>query len=214
MNDFVAFGDDARTRIDPSEIRANGRVPTNASIFFTIFQTFMSGPNDSPHFGQYPPDFFDLIIIDECHRGGANDESTWRAILEYFSPAVQIGLTATPKRDQNVDTYDYFGEPVYIYSLKDGIADGFLTPFKVRRIWTTLDEYRYVPDDEVLAAFIRRCELSLEEEQYRVRDVSIGYVVSGDMDWATTVHTKIVGNMRDAALAEQGRREVERGAVH
>ena len=79
-----------------------------------------------------------------------------------------------------------------------------------QRLRTTLREL----PDEVLAAFIRRCELSLEEEQYRVRDVSIGYVVSGDMDWATTVHTKIVGNMRDAALAEQGRREVERGAVH
>ena len=85
------------------------------------------------NFGQYPKDYFDFIIIDECHRGGANDEGNWRGILEYFSPAVQLGLTATPKRKDNVDTYKYFGEPIYIYSLKEGINDGFLTPFKVQR---------------------------------------------------------------------------------
>ena len=101
----------------------------------------------SPYFGEYPPDFFDFIVIDECHRGGANDESNWRGILDYFAPAVQLGLTATPKRKENVDTYNYFGEPVYIYSLKDGINDGFLTPFKVKQIATTLDEYVYTPDD-------------------------------------------------------------------
>ena len=106
--------------------------------------------NPAPYFGAYPADYFDFIIIDECHRGGAKDESNWRAILEYFSPAVQLGLTATPKRKDNVDTYKYFGEPVYIYSLKEGINDGFLTPFKVKRIQTTLDDYIYTPDDEVL----------------------------------------------------------------
>ncbi|HRJ74679.1 MAG TPA: DEAD/DEAH box helicase family protein, partial [Anaerolineales bacterium] len=131
---YSAFPEDALVRIRPNEIRKQGKVPTNGSIFFTIFQTFMSGPNDTPYFGEYPKDYFDFIIIDECHRGGANDESNWRAILEYFSPAVQLGLTATPKRKDNVDTYKYFGEPVYIYSLKDGINDGFLTPFKVRRL--------------------------------------------------------------------------------
>lgn len=93
-------------RIDPADIRKKGRVPKNASLFFTIFQTFMSGQSKdgepSPYFGKYPPDFFDFIIIDECHRGGANDESNWRGILEYFSPAVQLGLTATPKRQDNV----------------------------------------------------------------------------------------------------------------
>ncbi len=101
------------------------------------------------YFGEYPKDFFDLIIIDECHRGGANDESSWREILEYFSPAVQIGLTATPKRDVNGDTYNYFGEPVYIYSLKEGINDGFLTPFKVKEISTTIDDYTYTGDDDI-----------------------------------------------------------------
>lgn len=148
-NAFSAFPDDALVRIDPADIRKKGRVPKNGSIFFTIFQTFMSGPGGAPHFGEYPPDFFDFIVIDECHRGGANDEGSWRAILDYFAPAVQLGLTATPKRTINADTYAYFGEPVYVYSLKEGINDGFLTPFKVKQIATTLDEYVYTPDDLV-----------------------------------------------------------------
>src|SRR5659263_12852 len=150
FNEFSAFPEDALVRIKPDEIRKKGSVPTNGSIFFTIFQTFMSGPNDTPYFGDYPKDFFDLIIIDECHRGGANDEGNWRAIMEYFSPAVQLGLTATAKREENADTYKYFGEPLYVYSLKEGINDGFLTPFKVRRIKTTIDDYVYVSDDEII----------------------------------------------------------------
>ena len=149
-NAFSAFPEDALVRIAPDEIRKKGKVPKNGSIFFTIFQTFMSGYNDTTYFGEYPPDFFDCIIIDECHRGGANDESNWRSIMEYFAPAVQLGLTATPKRKDNVDTYAYFGEPVYIYSLKDGINDGYLTPFRVKQIFTTLDEYVYTPDDKVI----------------------------------------------------------------
>ena len=115
FNAFSAFEDDARVRIRPSEIKKKGNVPKNGNMFFTIFQSFMSGPDDSPYFGEYPQDYFDFIIIDECHRGGANDESSWRDIMEHFSPAVQLGLTATPKRDVNADTYDYFGEPVYEY---------------------------------------------------------------------------------------------------
>src|SRR3990167_6931903 len=142
-NAFSAFPEDALVRIAPDEIKKKGKVPKNGSIFFTIFQTFMSGQGDTPYFGEYPPDFFDFIIIDECHRGGANDESNWRGILEYFSPAVQLGLTATPRREDNRDTYEYFGEPVYTYSLKEGVNDGFLTPFKVNRIKTTLDDYIY-----------------------------------------------------------------------
>lgn len=153
-NSFSAFDEDALARIEPSEIKKKGRVPKNASLFFTIFQTFMSGPDDTPFFGEYPEDFFDFIIIDECHRGGAKDESSWRDILEYFSPAVQLGLTATPKRKNNVDTYSYFGRPVYEYSLKEGINDGFLTPFRVRQIATTMDEYVYMPGDTILSGEI------------------------------------------------------------
>jgi type I restriction enzyme, R subunit len=149
-NAFSPFPDDALVRIEPDEIKRQGRVPKNGSVFFTIFQIFMSGPGETPYFGEYPPDFFDFIIIDECHRGGANDEGSWRSILEYFSPAVQLGLTATPKRTINADTYAYFGEPVYTYSLKDGINDGFLTPFRVRQFATTLDDYVYTADDRVL----------------------------------------------------------------
>ncbi len=153
-NAFSAFPEDALVRIAPDDIRKKGKVPKNGSIFFTIFQTFMSGPpkdgEPSPYFGEYPPDFFDFIVIDECHRGGANDESNWRDIMNYFSPAVQLGLTATPKRNDNIDTYRYFGEPVYIYSLKEGINDGFLTPFKVKQISTTLDEYVYTSDDRLI----------------------------------------------------------------
>jgi type I restriction enzyme R subunit len=291
FNSFSAFPEDALVRIKPSEIRKKGRVPTNGSIFFTIFQTFMSGGSTSsptandqdiefdeikvhenayghmyilqcadgsfytgstkelalrieqhkngegadftainlpvklvyyetfdrideafkrekqiqgwsrskkialikgdieklkqlsksrsvpepeksvpelvegtPYFGEYPKDYFDFIIIDECHRGGANDESNWRGILEYFSPAVQLGLTATPKRDDNVDTYKYFGEPVYVYSLKEGINDGFLTPFKVKRIKTTLDDYRYTSDDTIVEGEIEEGKLYEEKD--------------------------------------------------
>jgi len=148
--DFGAFDDDALVRINPSDIARRGEVPKNGSVFFTIFQTFMSGDDGKPYFGEYEQDFFDLIIIDECHRGGANDESTWRGILDYFSGAVHLGLTATPKRTDNADTYEYFGEPVFVYSLKEGIQDGFLTPFKVKRIQTTIDEYVYTADDEII----------------------------------------------------------------
>ncbi len=180
FNAFSAFDDGAMVRIRPEDIRKRGRVPKNGSIFFTIFQTFMSGPAGSPYFGDYDEDFFDFIIIDECHRGGANDESTWRGIMEHFSPAVQLGLTATPKRDVNVDTYEYFGEPVYTYSLKQGINDGYLTPFKVKEISTTGDTYRYTSDDTILEGRVEEeKEYSLEEqnriielmdvEEYRVK---------------------------------------------
>lgn len=148
-NAFSAFPNDAVTRIDPGAVRKKGGVPKNASVFFTIFQTFMAG-DGGPNFEGYAPDFFDFIVIDECHRGGANDESEWRRILEHFSPATQLGLTATPKRTHNADTYAYFGDPVYTYALKDGIEDGFLTPFKVRQMASTIDEYVYTGEDEVV----------------------------------------------------------------
>lgn len=174
-NSFSAFPEDALVRIDPETIRKKGMVPKNGSIFFTIFQTFMSGRDDdgnpAPSFGDYPEDFFDFIIIDECHRGGANDEGNWRGILEYFSPAVQLGLTATPKRKGNVDTYAYFGEPVYIYSLKEGINDGFLTPFKVQQIATTLDDYVYTSDDAVIEGEVEAGKRYTEEDFNKVIEI-------------------------------------------
>lgn len=174
-NAFSAFPEDALVRIAPDDIRKKGKVPKNGSLFFTIFQTFMSGPpkdgQPSPYFGEYPPDFFDFIVIDECHRGGANDESNWRDILDYFAPAVQLGLTATPKRKDNVDTYAYFGEPVYIYSLKEGINDGFLTPFRVKQIETTLDEYVYTPDDMLIEGEIEAGKCYTEADFNKIIEI-------------------------------------------
>jgi type I restriction enzyme R subunit len=181
FNEFSAFADDAMVRIKPKEIKKRGKVPTNGSVFFTIFQSLMANDNtaelpenerqdeaefddEAAYYHQYAQDFFDLIIIDECHRGGANNESSWRGILEYFFPAVQLGLTATPKRQDNVDTYEYFGEPVYVYSLKEGIDDGFLTPFKVKRIQTTMDDYIYTNDDEILEGNVEIGKLYEEKD--------------------------------------------------
>jgi type I restriction enzyme R subunit len=138
--------------------KRNGEVPYAGNVFFAIYQSLSSGGNTETieedkdddvmeYYKQYPKNFFDLIVIDECHRGSANDESSWREILNHFSSAVHLGLTATPKRDDNTDTYKYFGEPIYEYSLKDGINDGFLTPYKVKRIQTNIDKYKFDPND-------------------------------------------------------------------
>lgn len=184
FNEFSAFPEDALVRIKPSEVSKKGRVPTNGSIFFTIFQSFMTASpsgNSEFNFVDYPKDFFDLIIIDECHRGGSRDESSWRGILDYFEPAVQIGLTATPKRKDNVDTYAYFGEPKFIYSLKEGINDGYLTPFRVRRYQGTIDNYVWTSDDTVVEGAVesgkeyesREFNVSIEireREKHRVRE--------------------------------------------
>lgn len=184
FNEFSSFPEDALVRIKPSEVSKKGHVPTNGSIFFTIFQSFMtSSPsgNSEFNFGDYPRDFFDLIIIDECHRGGSRDESSWRGILEYFEPSVQIGLTATPKRKDNVDTYAYFGEPKFIYSLKDGINDGYLTPFRVRKYQGTMDNYVWTSDDTVIEGAVesgkeyesKEFNVSIEireREKHRVRE--------------------------------------------
>lgn len=168
FNEFSPFPEDALVRIKPDEVRKKGKVPTNGNIFFTIFQTFETESTGAPNFGEYPENFFDLIMIDECHRGGANDEGNWRAILDYFSSAVQLGLTATPKRRDNVDTYAYFGEPRYIYSLKEGISDGFLTPFRVRKYQTTIDDYTFVPDDIVVSGEIEKGKVYTEDDFNKV----------------------------------------------
>ena len=208
FGEFAAVDDNALVRIKPKDIKKKGKVPTNGSVFFTIFQSFMASdqseaeeedqieaqesqifqgeqlamvaedpavynsPNEiESYFGQYEPDFFDFIIIDECHRGGANDESSWRKIMEHFAPAVQLGLTATPKRDVNVDTYKYFGDPIYTYKLKDGINDGFLTPFKVKEISTTLDEYTFTKDDLIENGDIEPDKEYTESEINRVIEI-------------------------------------------
>ncbi len=172
MADFDIFSKDQKTRITPAEIRAFGNeLPHNASIFFTIFQTLTGENGEERHFEKYNKDFFDFIIIDECHRGGANDEGSWREIMEYFSPAVQLGLTATPKRKGNVDTYEYFGRPVYEYSLKQGIGDGYLTPFKVAKFTTSLDEFIYTSDDEVVQGEVEEGRIYKEADFNRVIEI-------------------------------------------
>ncbi|MDQ6968874.1 MAG: DEAD/DEAH box helicase family protein, partial [Mariprofundaceae bacterium] len=150
INTFNTYENDL-VKIDGEEIRSrNGVVPTNAHIFFAIYQAIAERENIGGYYKEYPADFFDLILIDECHRGAANNEGSWRAILDHFSPAIHLGLTATPKRTDNIDTYTYFGKPVYEYSLKEGINDGFLTPYRVKRIRTNLDELVLTADDQII----------------------------------------------------------------
>ena len=161
MGDFNPLEDEI-VRVNGEAIRAQGKVPTNANIFFSIYQAMIGG-GENPYYKDYPQDFFDLIIIDECHRGGASNESNWRAVLDHFTEATHLGLTATPKRTDNIDTYNYFGEPRYVYSLRDGIEDGFLTPFKVKKVSTTLDGYKHGPGDIVLEGELDKEEYEKEE---------------------------------------------------
>lgn len=163
MGDFNPLENEI-VRINGEAIRKAGKIPTNGNIFFSIYQAMTGGSADNPYYQDYPEDFFDLVIIDECHRGGASKESNWRAVLDHFTGAAHLGLTATPKRDDNVDTYEYFGTPRYAYSLKDGIEDGFLTPFKVKRITTTMDRYMFHPNDTVESGEVDR------EREYTLQD--------------------------------------------
>ena len=218
MIDFGGFKSDAMVRIKPGSVAKNGEVPTNGSIFFTIFQTFMCGPDDSPYFGQYPEDFFDLVIIDECHRGGAKDESNWRGILEYFKPAVQLGLTATPRVEQNVNTYAYFTYHAYEYSLKQGIEDGFLTPFRHIKMKSNIDEYQYNPDDEVVSGEVQLGKTYTEGDFYngnikiRQRDEArvkeflngMGETEKGIVFCATQAHAAEIRDMINAYRRKKG----------
>ncbi|MGB2728265.1 MAG: DEAD/DEAH box helicase family protein [Halobacteriota archaeon] len=134
---FSVFGD-ARWKIE-------GKVVKSREIYFSTYQAIAKDERRPGLYKGYPQDFFDLIIVDECHRGSARDDSNWREILEYFKPAVQIGMTATPLREDNRDTYKYFGNPIYTYSLKQGIEDGFLAPYRVHRVVSTVDATGWRP---------------------------------------------------------------------
>ena len=186
INDFDQFPEDAMCRITPKELKKNNyRVPTARNLYFTIFQTMMTSPNaqkaeeqgiklpegadDQPYYMQYERDFFDFIIIDECHRGGANDESEWRKLMEYFDSAYQLGMTATPKRNVNANTYAYFGDPVYTYSLKQGIEDGFLVPFRVDISTSNIDDYQYQEGDIVKSGEIDPEKVYSESDFYNGR---------------------------------------------
>lgn len=135
--------------------KIQGKAVKSREIYFALYQALANPITGENLYEQYPRDFFDLIIVDECHRGSAKDESSWRKILEYFEPATQIGMTATPKRDDNIDTYNYFGDPIYTYSLRQGIDDGFLAPYRVYRVIPDVDASGLLIDPGVLDRFGR-----------------------------------------------------------
>jgi len=135
--DFAPFGD-ARHKIEGEAVKSR-------EMYFAIYQAIAKDERRPGLYRDYPRDFFDLIVVDECHRGSARDESNWREILEYFEPAFQLGMTATPLRQDNRDTYRYFHNPLYIYSLKQGIDDGFLAPYRVHRIVSSVDATGWRP---------------------------------------------------------------------
>lgn len=138
---FVPFGD-ARWKIE------GGKVTFGREMYFSTYQSIAKDTNRPGLYKEFAPDFFDLVIVDECHRGSARDDSNWREILEYFAPAYQLGMTATPLREENKDTYLFFGNPVYTYSLKQGIDDGFLAPYRVHRIITQWDAAGWRPSKD------------------------------------------------------------------
>ena len=157
--DFSVFGD-ARFKITGGEI-SKGR-----DIYFAIYQAIAGDESRAGLFKEYAKDFFDLIIVDECHRGSARDDSNWREILEWFDKAYQIGMTATPKREENVDTYSYFGDPIYEYSLAQGIADGFLAPYRVHRVISDYDAAGWRPNKGELDRFGRE----IPDAEYGTKD--------------------------------------------
>ncbi|MEK7474691.1 MAG: DEAD/DEAH box helicase family protein [Candidatus Coatesbacteria bacterium] len=157
--DFAPLGD-ARSKIEGGEV-SKGR-----EVYFAIYQAIANREGRPGLYQQFPPDFFDLIVVDECHRGSAKDESNWHEILEYFEPAFQLGMTATPLRDDNVDTYRYFGNPVYTYSLRQGIEDGFLAPYRVQRIVTTVDAAGWRPTPGEVDRFGH----AIPDELYETKD--------------------------------------------
>ncbi len=154
---FAPFGD-ARFKISGNDV-SQGR-----EMYFGIYQALTNPASDV--FRQYRPDFFDLIIIDECHRGSSRNDSSWRAVLDYFQPAVQVGMTATPLREDSRDTYQYFGNPVYTYSLRQGIEDGFLAPYRVHRVITTVDAAGWRPSKDELDRYGR----PVPDDEYQTKD--------------------------------------------
>lgn len=156
---FTPFGD-ARYKIE------SGEVVKSREMYFAIYQALAEDERRAGLFRDYPPDFFDLIIVDECHRGSARDDSSWRVILEHFKPAFQLGMTATPLRDDNRDTYVYFGNPIYQYSLRQGIDDGFLAPYRVHRVVTQWDAAGWRPSKDEVDRYGRE----IPDDEYRTRD--------------------------------------------
>ncbi len=158
---FTPFGD-ARYKIE------SGEVIKSREMYFAIYQALAEDERRAGLFRDYPPDFFDLIIVDECHRGSARDDSSWRIILQHFKPAFQLGMTATPLREDNRDTYLYFGNPIYQYSLRQGIDDGFLAPYRVHRVITQWDAAGWRPSKDEVDRYGR----SIPDDEYQTKDLS------------------------------------------
>jgi type I restriction enzyme, R subunit len=153
--------------------KIQGDIKTGREIYFALYQALADTADGVGIFHDYPPDYFDLIVVDECHRGSARDDSSWRGILEHFADATQLGMTATPLREDNRDTYAYFGLPLYEYSLKQGIDDGFLAPYRVRRVVLSPDAYGWEPDQGQLDLFGREIPPDLYETRHFERVVSL-----------------------------------------
>jgi type I restriction enzyme R subunit len=156
---FAPFGD-ARWKIE------NGIANKSRELYFAIYQAIAKDENRPGLYKEFSRDFFDFIVVDECHRGSARDESNWREILDYFEPAYQLGMTATPLREDNKDTYQYFGNPIYQYSLKQGIEDGFLAPYRVHRVVTVYDSTGWRPDKGQIDRYGR----VIPDEEYHTKD--------------------------------------------
>lgn len=149
-------------------------------VFFSSYQQLVNDADEGPQpFEQFSRDFFDLVIVDECHRGSVKADSSWRRILDYFSPATQLGMTATPKETKDVSTSDCFGEPVYTYSLKQGIEDGFLAPYRVKRIHLDVDDYGFIPE----AGQVDDLGQEIEQREYTQSDINRN-IVFGKRDIA------------------------------
>ena len=188
INTFNPYEKDV-VKIDGEEVKKrNGVVPTNAYIFFAIYQAIAEREDIGGYYKEYPSDFFDLIVIDECHRGSANEAGSWRDILDHFKPAIHLGLTATPKREDNVDTYKYFGKPIYEYSLKDGIQDGFLTPYKVKRITTNIDEYIHTNDSKIIQGEVTK-------DRYDINDYNKSITITQRTDLEARTILQHIGKM-------------------
>ena len=162
---FYPFGD-ALHKIQKRSVKSR-------EIYFGLYQAIGENEQGAAIYKEYSPDYFDLIVVDECHRGSARDDSKWRRILEYFNSAYQIGMTATPKRDDNVDTYGYFGNPIYTYSLRQGIEDGFLAPYRVIRVVPSVDAAGWVPNQGQLDRFGREVPYGMYETKDFERVVSL-----------------------------------------
>lgn len=153
--------------------KLRGEAKFGRELYFALYQALADSGDSIGIFRDFPADYFDLVIVDECHRGSARDESQWRGILGHFAPAAQLGMTATPKRDDNVDTYDYFGNPIYQYSLAEGVDDGFLAPYRVRRIVLSPDARGWSPQPGEVDRYGREIPAGLYETRSFERVVSL-----------------------------------------